>query len=142
MRYGYAVDLDVDEEGRVVARVADVVGCVTDGADRGEALAEAVDALEEALAAAMEEREDIPVPGPARGRPVVAPGAVMAAKAALYSAMREGRVSNTALAERLGVAESEVRRMLDPRHATKIGRLEAALSVLGRRLVVSVDAAE
>jgi antitoxin HicB len=92
MRYGYAVDLETDESGRVVAMVADVVGCVTDGADRGEALAEAEDALEEALAAAMDAREDIPVPSPARGRPIVAPGAAMAAKVALYLAMRgEGR---------------------------------------------------
>jgi hypothetical protein len=37
-----------------------------------------------------------------------------------------------------GRAEGEVRRMLDPRHATKIGRLEEALATLGKRLVVEV----
>lgn len=140
-RFAYPVDLKTDEEGRVVARVRDVPGCVTDGASRSEALAEVADALEEALAALIDERGEVPVPSPARGRRVVAPGAVMAAKVALYTAMRESGMSNVALAKRLSVAETEVRRMLDPRHKTKIGRLEEALGALGRRLVVSVEAA-
>lgn len=141
MRYAYPVDLDTDENGRVVARVADLIGCVTDGADRAEALAEAQDALEAALGAAVAGKEDIPAPSPARGRPVVVPGAVMAAKVALYQAMRAAGMSNTDLAARLGLAETEVRRMLDPDRATKIGRLEEALAVLGQRVVVAVEAA-
>lgn len=140
-QFSYPVVLRADEDGRIVARVPDIPGCVTDGADRAEALAEAEDALEEALAALIDERADIPRPSPARGRPLVAPGAVMAAKVALYTAMREVAISNVALAKRLGLAETEVRRMLDPRHKTKIGRLEEALAALGRRLVVSVEAA-
>ena len=70
-----------------------------------------------------------------------APGAVLAAKAALYEALREERLSNSAFAVALCVQESEVRRMLDPRHATKIGRLEDALARFGKRLVVTVEAA-
>ena len=73
-------------------------------------------------------REDIPGPSPAKGRPLAVPGAVLAAKTALYEAMREQRLSNSAFAVAMGVQESEVRRMLDPRHATKIGRLEEALA--------------
>jgi len=140
-RLAFPVDLRTDEDGRVVARVADVPGCVTDGASRAEALAEAADALEEALAALIEARHDIPPPSPPRGRPRVAPGAVMAAKVALYMALRQTGTNNMALARRLGVAETEVRRMIDPRHKTKIGRLEAGLAALGQRLVVSVEAA-
>ena len=40
----------------------------------------------------------------------------------------------------LGIQESEVRRMLDPRHATQIGRLEEALTQFGKRLVITVEA--
>lgn len=58
--FAYPVDLAADEDGRVVARMVDVVGAVTDGADRAEALKEAQDALEEALCAVMSAREDIP----------------------------------------------------------------------------------
>ena len=66
---------------------------------------------------------------------------VLAAKAALYEALREERLSNSAFAAAMGIQESEVRRMLDPRHATKIGRLEKALARFKKRLVVTVEEA-
>jgi len=141
LRFSYPVDLSTNEAGRVIARVADLQGCVTDGASREAALIEATDALEEALAAKMAAREAVNPPSAAMGRPTVAPGAVIAAKVALYSAMRDSNTSNVALASRLGCVESEVRRMLDPAHATKIGRLENALAIFGQRVVITVEAA-
>lgn len=140
-RFAFPVDLEPDEDGRIVARVAEVPGCVTDGATQAEALHEADDALEEALAVLIDLKRDIPEPSPADGRPLAAPGALMAAKVALYMTLRTTGTSNVALAQRLGVAETEVRRMLDPRHNTKIGRIEQALALFGQRLVVSVEAA-
>lgn len=140
-RYGYPVNLSIGADGRVLAVLPDLPGAATDGGDRAEALVEAADCLEEALAGYIDRREPIPAPSPARGRPVVTPGAMVTAKAALYSTMREQAVTNTPLARRLGCAEGEVRRMLDPRHPTKIGRLETALAALGRRLIVGVGAA-
>jgi antitoxin HicB len=89
----------------------------------------------------MRRREAIPTPSDPSARPVVSPDALIATKAALYSAMHETRTSNVALAAKLSCAETEVRRMLDPRHATKIGRLEKALATFGRRVVITVDAA-
>jgi antitoxin HicB len=65
----------------------------------------------------------------------------MAAKAALYLAMGEAGMTNVQLARKLGCDEKEVRRMLDPRHPTKLPRIEEALDVFGKRLVVSVEAA-
>ncbi|MFN3076334.1 MAG: type II toxin-antitoxin system HicB family antitoxin [Alphaproteobacteria bacterium] len=141
IRFAYPVDLTTDPDGRVVARIADLPGCVTDGTDRAEAMVEVADALEEALADVIIRRQDIPLPSPARGRPMAVPGAVIAGKVALYLALRDSDMTNVALAERLGMAESEVRRMLDPAHATKIGRLEQALAAVGRRLVVTMEAA-
>lgn len=141
-RFVYPVTLADDGEGGLVATVPDLPEVVTGGADRSKALVEAADALEEGLAGRIVDREPIPAPSPARGRPVVAPGALIAAKAALYLATREADISNVALARRLGCQESEVRRMLDPRHATKIPRIETALAALGKRLIVEVhDAA-
>ncbi|MBF0305015.1 MAG: type II toxin-antitoxin system HicB family antitoxin [Alphaproteobacteria bacterium] len=140
-RFSYPVELTPDENGRIVARVVDLAGCVTDGSDQAEALAEAADALEEILADNMVRGLAIPPPSAARGRPVVAPGAVIAAKAALHLAMRDASIGRTALAERLGVDEKAVRRMLDPKHATKIGALEEALGAAGRKLVITVEAA-
>ena len=65
----------------------------------------------------------------------------MAAKAALYLAMQEAGMSNVQLARKLGCDEREVRRMLDPRHPTKLPRIKEALEVFGKRLVVSVEEA-
>ena len=137
-RYAYVVALSTDDDGRVVAVFPDFEGAATDGADRAEALSEAADCLEEAIAGYMARREDIPSASATRGRLVVTPGAVICAKAALYTAMRAQGISNSALARTLDCAEGEVRRMLDPRHATKISRLEEALAALGKRLVVEV----
>ena len=40
-----------------------------------------------------------------------------------------------ALAKKLGIAEGEARRILNPRYGTKLDRLEAALAALGHRLL-------
>jgi antitoxin HicB len=140
-RYVYPVGIEDAPDGTTI-QFPDLPEAITGAATRAEALALAADCLEEALAGRIVRKEDIPRPSPARGRPTVGPGAVIAAKAALYEALREAGIPNTALGKRLGVPESEVRRMLNPRHATKIGRLEAALAALGKRLVVEIrDAA-
>jgi antitoxin HicB len=66
----------------------------------------------------------------------------MAAKAALYLAMREVKISNVRLAKQLGCHEKDVRRMLDPRHNSRIAALQEALAVLGKKIVIAVgDAA-
>ncbi|WP_033067518.1 type II toxin-antitoxin system HicB family antitoxin [Thalassospira australica] len=141
MRFSYPVDLSDDGAGGVLAVVPDITGCATDGTTEQEALSNSADALEEAIAAAMMAKEVIPMPSPNNGRPTVTLGTLMAAKAALYITMRETGTNNTALAAKMGLAETEIRRMLDPRHATKIGRLEDALALLGRRISVVVEAA-
>ena len=140
-RYSYPIDLHKEGEGGFSVAFPDFDEAFTDGDTFREAVAEAADCLEEALAGRMARREDIATPSAAMGRPAVVPGAVLAAKTALYESLREQRLSNSAFAVALGVQESEVRRMLDPRHATKIGRLEEALARFGKRLVVTVEAA-
>jgi antitoxin HicB len=140
-RFTYPVTLDAEADGAFSVSFGDLPEALTHGRDRAEALAQAADCLEEALANRIVERLAIPRPSAAKGRPTVAPGAVIAAKAALATALTESGTSRNALARALQVQSVEIRRMLDPRHATKIGRLEEALAVLGRRLVVTVEAA-
>ena len=65
----------------------------------------------------------------------------MAAKAVLYLAMKQAGMTNVELARKLGCDERAVRRMLAPRHPTKLPRIQDALDVLGKRLVVSVEEA-
>jgi len=127
-----------DERGFAVT-FPDLPEAITWGDDRAEALANAADCLDEALAARIKRRLDLPLPARARGRPCVAPGSLIGAKAALYLAMKEAKVRPAGLARRLGVDRSAVNRLLDPAHATKPAQLDAAFAALGKRLVVSVE---
>ena len=140
-RYSYPIDLHKERGGGYSVTFPDFDEAFTDGDTLAEAVAEAADCLEEALASRIARSEDVPAPSPARGRPAAVPGAVLAAKAALYEALRERRLSISAFAAAMGVQESEVRRMIDPRHTTKIGRLEEALACLKKRLVITVEEA-
>ena len=63
----------------------------------------------------------------------------MAAKASLYLTMREQGISRSQLARRLGMDEKEVRRMLDPKHPTKLPRIEQAPGALGVRLLITLE---
>jgi antitoxin HicB len=66
----------------------------------------------------------------------------LAPKLALYLAMRDRSLSNSELARQIGVHERVVRRMLDPAHATKAEKIQAALAALGKQMTVQVrDAA-
>lgn len=138
MDYLYPVDISIDEEGWHLVVFPDLPGFATDGRTRREALTEAVDVLEEGLAYCINHKEDIPVPSARRGRPVVAPGARIAAKVALYQAFREAGISKSELARRLGVDHREARRLLDPRHGSSLDRLDEAVTALDKRLVVSL----
>jgi antitoxin HicB len=50
--------------------------------------------------------------------------------------MRESGMTQTRLGQMLGVSETVVRRMLNPKHDTKPGKIQAALAALGKRVVV------
>lgn len=63
---------------------------------------------------------------------------IVAMKAALFSAMAHQGISAAALARALEVDHKVVRRLLDPRYASKLPRLQEALAVVGRHLVVAV----
>ncbi len=138
MDYLYPVDIRIDEDGRHVVHIRDLPECHTDGATRAEALTEAVDALEAALAVRITHKEEIPVPSPRRGRPAVMPGARIAAKVALYQALATAGISRYQLARRMGVDKSEVRRLLDPRHGSSLDRLDQAVRAAGQRLQVGL----
>ena len=87
----------------------------------------------------------MPLPKPrARGRSLVeiAIAPDVAAKLAVLEAFKTAGITKSALARRIGKDEKEVRRILDPKHPTKLPALTAALRALGKRLVVGVMAAE
>ena len=69
---------------------------------------------------------------------MIAVPALVAARLALYTAMRERGIDAAELARRLGVSEKTVRSMLHLKRRAHIAHLERALAQLGVRLEVSV----
>ena len=138
----YPGALTRDEAGRWLVTFPDFPNIATDGTDLAEALEEASDCLASEIAFRMADKEVIPQPSPPkRGQRLIPVPLHLAPKLALYLAMREQRINNVQLARRLGVTEAVVRRLLDPRHDSRPEKVQAALATLGKRLVVSVEAA-
>ena len=103
----------------------------------GEEFHAATTCLVDVLEGYVRDRRAIPRPSHALRRPVVPPPVLVAAKVALYNEMRRRKLSNVALAKQLGSVEGTVRRLLDLRHRSHVDQVEAALELLGQRLVVS-----
>ena len=140
--YNYPAEIERDEDGRYVAVFPDFGWGATDGATREEALAEAKDLLRELIATTIREGGHLPEPSRGgRARPVVVPPVQIALKAALYEAWRREGISQRRFARDLGVAESEVRRMLNPEHSTRAATIDRALRRLGKRVTVTVNEA-
>ena len=141
--FSYPAKFTTGCEGRVMVEFIDLPRVATDGKDDREAIEEAMDALGSDLSIRLSRREEIPTPSsPKRGQRLVPVPLWLAPKLALYLAMRDQKVSNSELARRLGLHERVVRRMLDPKHATKAEKIQAALAVLGKQMTVEVrDAA-
>jgi antitoxin HicB len=130
------------QDGGFVVTFPDVPEAITQGDDVAEALQQAADCLDEAMAGRIRRNESIPAASPVGSEQYAIPlPAQMAAKAALYLAIRQANITKVELAERLHCDEKEVRRLLDPRHASKLSRLESALAALGQHLVIGVTAA-
>ncbi len=129
-----------DVNGRPVVSFPDFPRAHTDGKNMREAFEEATDCLGSVIAEHIAEKQEIPDPSPIkRGQKLIPVPLWVAGKLALYLTMREQKITNSNLARRLGVRETVVRRMLDPNHATKSEKLQTALSVLGKRIVVALD---
>ena len=117
----------------------DVPQAITGGRDRAEALTMAEDALATALVGYVHAQWEIPTPSqPVAGQELVAVPTVVAAKLALYSAMRAQRISNAELACQLGISESAVQKLIDPDRSSPIAQMQKALRAVGRSLMVEM----
>jgi len=140
-QFTYPARLQKDKAGFFLVTFPDFPAAATDGETMEESLHNAADALEEAIAGRINRGDTVPRPGPVKTRQRRVPvPAQIAVKAALYMAVKDAGIKNTELARRLGADEKEVRRLLDPHHRSKLPRLEAALEVLGRKLVIGIEA--
>jgi antitoxin HicB len=135
----YPVSLEPDENGTLLVTCPDLPELATWGEDEGDSLRRAADAIEEALAARIAHRDDIPEPSAARGRPIPSLPPLTVAKVALYRAALTSGVTKAELARRLGWHAPQIDRLFDLRHRSKIEQIDQALRILGKQLVVSVQ---
>ena len=96
---------------------------------------DAVDALEEAIAARIHAGQDIP--SPSNGEVGVGLPTLTAVKVILYQGMRDEGVGKAEMARRLGWHLPQVDRVLDIQHHSRMDQMDAALGVIGRELHVS-----
>ncbi|MGH8738045.1 MAG: type II toxin-antitoxin system HicB family antitoxin [Burkholderiales bacterium] len=128
------------KDGGFVVTCRDLPEAITQGDSIEKALSEAEGAVQAAIEARIEDDAGIPQPSqPKVGESLVPTPIASALKAAVYLTMKEQDVSKSELARRMQLDEKEARRMLDPRHPTKVPTLERALAVLGRRAVIEVS---
>ncbi len=138
----YPIVLEPDTNGTKLVSFPDFPEAHTFGDDESEALVRAIDALETILMAYIETQRDIPSPSPVRGRRCVTLPALTEAKLALYKAMRAAGIGKAQLARRLGWHMSQVDRLLDLNHTSRLDQIESALAALKKRLSIEIhDAA-
>jgi len=136
--FAYPVHLEPAEEGGFVVTFPDIPEALTQGEDEADALVWALDALETMLASYMDDRQRIPYPSPADGRPVVVLPVVTAGKVILHNTLIETGKKKADLARMLNLAPSLVDRLLSLRHKSRIEQIETALAAFGKKLVVDV----
>ncbi|WP_454919237.1 type II toxin-antitoxin system HicB family antitoxin [Xanthobacter sediminis] len=141
--FSYMALFEAGDEGGIVISFPDVPEAISQGTDADDARAMAREAL--GLALLTYPRRGLPLPEPkAKGKGLVAIPVEpeIAAKLAVLERFRTAGISKSELARRMGRDEKEVRRILDPQHASKLGALAEALAALGGQMVISVaDAA-
>ena len=138
MTHAFPYAFEPEESGGVLVQFVDVPEAHTAGATEAAAGEQALDCLIAALGGYIRLGRKLPRPSPARGRPVATLPPLVAAKLALYEAMRTQAITRTELARRLGLQENAVRRLLDLDHRSHIDQIDRALAVLGKRLEVRV----
>lgn len=131
----YPVKLTKDGD-TILATCPDLPEVTTFGEDRDDALSHAVDGIEEAIAARIADREEIPPPS--KGRYMVQLPTQTTFTVLLYNSMRRHNVSKAKLARTLHWHRPQVDRLLDLRHSTRLEQFDAAFTALGEKLEVRV----
>lgn len=127
------------EAGGFVVNFPDVPEAHTQGDTMEQATRKAEEALELALTFYTEEWKDLPVSSaPKRGMRMIRVPALSEAKFKLYSALRAAGIKKVELARRLKCSPSQVDRLPDIQHGSKLDQLEAAFAAIGKHIAIEV----
>jgi antitoxin HicB len=117
------------------------------GATQGETLEEAVDMAEDLLRCIvgelMKRGDALPNATKRRGKKyrLISLPALQSAKAEFYSAFRASRIKKSELARRIGIPKTNVERIFDLDHASRLDQIEAAFLAIGKRIEVRISSA-
>ncbi len=129
---------DIDDGGYVVT-FRDLPEAITQGDSITECLAEAIDCLEEAIAARIDDNLEIPpASSPIEGEYLVELPLAMVFKALVYLALKETKMNKTQLARKVNIDELEITRILDPRYPTQLSTIEQVLLALDKKVKVQI----
>ena len=142
MRYVYPCTLHLEEPSGFYVSFPDVPGALTSGKDRDEAIEMAEDALIVMLCAYVDDNQDIPVPSAVvEGQELVSLPPIVAAKLALYTAMRDQSITVDDLAGRLDLTQAAVQKLLTLDYGSHMTQVMKALRAVGRTLIIEDRAA-
>ena len=134
----YPIVIERDDNETLLVTCPDLPEVTTFGEDEEDALRRAGDAIEEALAARIARRENLPSPSPLHGRKAAVLPPLTVAKIGLYQAMRAAGIGKAELGRRLGWHGPQIDRLLDLNHHSKIEHIDRALRAVGKVIVVGV----
>jgi antitoxin HicB len=139
MAVGYRYILEPEGNGWWLVRFPDIPEALTEGETEEEARISAIDCVIAALEGYMKAGRPIPKPSaPSPGRDRAVLPSLVTAKLAVYETMRSRGWSKVRLAKELGVPENSVRRLLDLRHSSHIGNVDAALAKMNAELSIDL----
>jgi antitoxin HicB len=141
--FTYAAEFEPgDERGVIVVSFPDVPEAITQGDDLADARAQAEEALGLALLTYPKRGLALPKPrAKKKGLTMIAVAPDVAAKLAVLEAFAAADIGKSELGRRMGKDEKEIRRILDPKHPTKLPAMVETLRALGKRLVIGVEEA-
>jgi len=141
--YEIKLDMDEYEDGTRawLVTVPDFPEITTYGDDKKEAYANAIGAIEEAIASRMHYNEDVPIPmdGVNGKGCFVGISSMVILKSSLYGVCRLQGVSKTELARRMNKHRPTVDRMFDVNHASRLSQFDNAAKALGLSLNISFE---
>ena len=114
------------------------------GATQGETFAQANEMAEDLLKCLVQEeiRKGSPLPAPVKHRGKrflpVSLSALQSAKAELYMAFRASGIKKAELARRIGISKTNIERLFDLDHASRLDQIEDAFRVIGKKLEVTI----
>jgi antitoxin HicB len=129
-----------DAEGGFVVTLSGFDWGVTQAETLAEALAMAQALLIDILQHLIRRGEDIPAPRRQARRKLFAIPLppLAAAKIELYRLLRQTGTRKSELARRMGISKTNIDRLFDLTHASRMELLDAAFHALGKQLVIEV----